>query len=168
MPALPDLQRMGMSVPDHPHRGDTSNRPGKGQVVLKGVSGSETERSAGMPALPLHVHRRGAGEYRNKLSRNVKNQCHCLYNTIFLLFNVYCLVPLQRTYIQTIMGSVKNIDISRNIRPIHTVRSKGERLGWKNMSEERKRSLKEIVGEGEKVNRRNYCFFTHTTKLLIP
>ena len=60
---------MGMSVPDHPHRGDTSNRPGKGKAVLKGVSGSETERSAGMPALPLHVHRRGAGEYRNKLSR---------------------------------------------------------------------------------------------------
>lgn len=67
MPALPNLQRMGMSVPDHTHRGDTSNRPGKGQVVLQGVQGSKTEGSAGMPALPLHVHRRGAGEYRNKL-----------------------------------------------------------------------------------------------------
>lgn len=51
---------------------------------------------------------------------------------------------------------------------MHTVRSKGERLGWKSMSEEKQRSLKEIVGEGEKVNRHNYCFFTHTTKLLIP
>ena len=84
------------------------------------------------------------------------------------MFNVYCLVSLQKTYIQTIMGSVKNIDVSRNTRPIHTVRSKGERLGWKSMSEEKRRSLKEIVGEGEKVNRHNYCLFTYTTKLLIP
>lgn len=56
LPALPDLQRLGMPVPDNTHRGDTSNSPGKSQAVLKGVSGSETEGSAGMPALPLDVH----------------------------------------------------------------------------------------------------------------
>lgn len=66
------------------------------------------------------------------------------------------------------MGSVNNIDVGRNMRQIHTVRSKGERLGWKSTSEEKRRSLNEIVGEGEKVDRRNYCFFTHNTKLLIP
>lgn len=54
--ALPDLQRMGMSVPDNFHRRDTGNSSGKSQAVLKSVSGSETERSAGMPALPLDVH----------------------------------------------------------------------------------------------------------------
>lgn len=54
--ALPDLQRMGMSVPDNTHRRDTSNRPGKGQVVFQGVQGSKTKESAGMPALPLDVH----------------------------------------------------------------------------------------------------------------
>lgn len=53
---LPYLQRMGMPVPDNAHRRDTSNSPGKSQAVLKGVSGSETERSAGMPTLPLDVH----------------------------------------------------------------------------------------------------------------
>lgn len=77
---------------------------------------------------------------------------------------------MQRTYIQIIMGSVNinNVDVNRNIRPTNAIRSKGERLGWKSMSEEKRRSLKEIIGEGEKVNRSNYCFFTHTTKLLIP
>lgn len=54
--ALPDLQRLGMPVPDNTHRRDTGNSPGKSQAVLKGVSGSEAERSAGMPALPLDVH----------------------------------------------------------------------------------------------------------------
>lgn len=56
LPALPDLQGLGMQVPNDTHRGDTSNSSGKSQTVLKGVSGSETERSAGMPALPLDVH----------------------------------------------------------------------------------------------------------------
>lgn len=54
--ALPYLQRLGMPVPDNAHRGDTSNSSGKSQAVLKSVSGSETEGSAGMPALPLDVH----------------------------------------------------------------------------------------------------------------
>lgn len=54
--ALPDLQRLGMSVPDNTHRRDTGNSPRKSQAVLKGVSGSETEGSAGMPTLPVDVH----------------------------------------------------------------------------------------------------------------
>lgn len=57
LPALPDLQRLGMPVPDHTHRRNPGNRTGESKAVLEGIPGSETEGGAGMSALPLDVHR---------------------------------------------------------------------------------------------------------------
>ena len=49
-----------------------------------------------------------------------------------------------------------------------TYRSKGERLGWSSISEQKKRPLREIVGKGEKVNPREYSIVDTSIKLLIP
>lgn len=48
------------------------------------------------------------------------------------------------------------------------VRSKGERLGWASIFEQKKRPLKEIVGEGEKVNPSEYSLEDTSIKLLMP
>lgn len=47
-------------------------------------------------------------------------------------------------------------------------RSKGERLGWSSVMEEKKRSLRESVSGGETVKRTNYCFLCAKTKQIIP
>lgn len=47
-------------------------------------------------------------------------------------------------------------------------RSKGERLGWKTLSDHKKYSLKDIVGYGEKVEPCKYSFIDSSIKLLIP
>lgn len=49
-----------------------------------------------------------------------------------------------------------------------TLKSKGERLGWASISEQKKRTLREIVGEGEKVSQHEYSFVDSSVKLLIP
>lgn len=48
------------------------------------------------------------------------------------------------------------------------LRSKGERLGWASISEQKKRALREIVGEGEKVSLHEYSFVDSSVKLLMP
>lgn len=63
---------------------------------------------------------------------------------------------------------MKDINTNKDSRTVHTKRSKGERLGWGNLYEQKQRPLREIAGDGEKVNPRNYCFCSHKTKLLIP
>lgn len=51
---------------------------------------------------------------------------------------------------------------------IRASRSKGERLGWKTLAEQKKRSLRDIVGEGEKVEPSKYSFIDSSIKQMIP
>lgn len=66
------------------------------------------------------------------------------------------------------MGNLKKNCSNKHVSSAQAVRSKGDRLGWKTVSEQKQRPLSEIVGKGEKVNRSNYCFFSHSTRVLIP
>ena len=49
-----------------------------------------------------------------------------------------------------------------------SLRSKGERLGWKSLKEQTKCSLRDIVGDGEKVDPHKYSYVDSSIKLLIP
>lgn len=66
------------------------------------------------------------------------------------------------------MGSVKENYTSKNKQSSAAPRSKGDRLGWKKISEQEIRSLRDRVGEGERVERNACCFFMKSTKLLVP
>lgn len=49
-----------------------------------------------------------------------------------------------------------------------SLRSKGERLGWKSLKEQSKCSLRDIVGDGEKVDPYQYSYVDSSIKRLIP
>lgn len=57
---------------------------------------------------------------------------------------------------------------SPSTKTANVSRSKGERLGWASVSEQKKRSLREVVGNGEEVDRKNYSNPTAPIKLLVP
>lgn len=61
--AFPFMQRVGMPVLDDTYRRDSSNNPGESKALFQSVPGSEAKGSAGMPALPINFHRRGAGQF---------------------------------------------------------------------------------------------------------
>ena len=61
--AFPFMQRVGMPVLDYTYRRDSIYNPGESKALFQSVPGSEAKGSAGMPALPINFHRRGAGQF---------------------------------------------------------------------------------------------------------
>lgn len=67
------------------------------------------------------------------------------------------------------MRNIPKNDLERiSSKPLYSNMSKGERLGWPSFSEQKPKLLKEVVGRGEKVDRRCYSIAGNNSKLMIP
>lgn len=66
------------------------------------------------------------------------------------------------------MGSIidKKKERLSNKKLDRTIKSKGERLGWESLDDEKAIPLREIVGEGRVVNV-SYCFMSVSRKAIM-
>lgn len=67
------------------------------------------------------------------------------------------------------MGKNSNIPLNGvNNKSATSMHSKGDRLGWLPLSEEKTQPLRSIVGNGERVIKERYATTGTNAKLLVP